>query len=96
MRLPLAAIGAAWQWPLPDWGQWPWIGLVGVSALPAHYCIARALTLAKLTLVIPVDFLRLPLAAWLGVWLYGERVDALAMVGMAVIVAANGINLRRR
>ena len=73
-----------------------WIVLVGVSALTAHYCIVRALALADLALVIPVDFLRLPLVALLGAWLYGEQIDALAVAGMVVIVAANWLNLRRR
>lgn len=96
MQLPLAALGAAWYWQPPVWAQWPWIVLVGVSALTAHYCIVRALALADLALVIPVDFLRLPLVALLGAWLYGEQIDALAVAGMVVIVAANWLNLRRR
>ncbi|RVT48950.1 DMT family transporter [Rubrivivax albus] len=96
VQLPLATAGALWTWQPPDWGQWPWILLVGLTALSAHYCIARALKLAELAAVMPVDFLRLPLVALLGWWLYGERVDALALAGMAVIVAANVLNLRAR
>lgn len=96
VQLPLAAAGAAWQWQTPDWGQWPWILVVGISALTAHYCIARALALAELAVVIPVDFLRLPLVAGIGWAIYGERVDALAVAGMAAIVAANVVNLRSR
>lgn len=96
LQLPLAAVGAAWQWQPPDWGQWPWIVLVGITALTAHYCIARALALAELAVVIPVDFLRLPLVALLGAWLYGEQVDVLAVAGMGVILAGNVLNLRQR
>lgn len=96
MQLPLAAIGAAWQWQPPQWDQWPWIVLVGVGALTAHYSIARALALAEVAVVIPVDFLRLPLVAGVGWALYGERIDLLAVAGMVTIVAANVLNLRAR
>lgn len=94
--LPLAAAGAAWQWQPPDWGQRPWIVRVGITALTAYYCIARALALAEVAVVIPVDFLRLPLVALLGPWRYGEQVDVLAVAGMALILAGNVLNLRRR
>ncbi|MCB1996579.1 MAG: DMT family transporter [Burkholderiaceae bacterium] len=96
VQLPLAAAGALWTWQPPDWDQWPWILLVGLTALSAHYCIARALALADLAAVMPVDFLRLPLVALVGWWLYGEGVDALALAGMVVIVVANVLNLRAR
>lgn len=99
VQLPLALVGAAWTWQPPDWGDgtlWPWIVLVGVTALTAHYCIARAFALADIAVVIPVDFLRLPLVAMVGWMLYGERVDALAVAGMLTIVAANVLNLRAR
>lgn len=94
VQLPLAMVGAAWTWQPPDWSLWPWILLVGVSALTAHYCIARAFALADIAVVIPVDFLRLPLVAVVGWMLYGERVDALAVAGMLTIVGANLLNLR--
>lgn len=96
VQLPLATLGAALTWQTPDWGQWPWMLAVGITALSAHYCIARALALAELSRVMPVDFLRLPLVALLGAVLYGERIDALAVAGMGVIVAANLVNLGRR
>lgn len=96
VQLPVAAAGAWMHWLPPDWGQWPWILLVGVTALSAHYCIARALALAELAVVMPVDFLRLPLVALIGWAAYGERLDALAVAGMAVIVVANALNLRAR
>jgi drug/metabolite transporter (DMT)-like permease len=41
-----------------------------------------------------MDFLRLPLVAVLGYVLYGERIDALAVAGMLLIVVANLANLR--
>ena len=57
---------------VPELERWPWVISIGVSGLAAHYCVARAFMAADASVVIPIDFLRLPaigLAAWL---LYGE------------------------
>jgi drug/metabolite transporter (DMT)-like permease len=96
VQLPVAAAGAWLHWQPPDWAQWPWIVIVGLTALSAHYCIARALALADLAVVMPVDFLRLPLVALIGWAAYGERPDALAVAGMVLILVANALNLRAR
>jgi drug/metabolite transporter (DMT)-like permease len=94
VQLPLGLIGALPQWRTPDAAQAPWLLLVGVTALTAHYCLTRALRLADMSVVLPIDFLRLPLVALLGYVLYGETVGLLALAGALLIVAANVINLR--
>ena len=45
------------------------------------------------TVVMPMDFLRLPLSALLGYWLYNEGLDAWSLAGGALILAANTINI---
>ena len=72
----------------------PWLTLVAVTALSAHYCMARALALAKATVVIPIDFLRLPLIALIGFLFYAEPVSAAVMIGAGIMVAGNYINVR--
>ena len=46
-------------------------------------------------LVVPMDFIRVPLTALAGWLIYGERVDMLAVAGTALILGANVMNLRR-
>jgi drug/metabolite transporter (DMT)-like permease len=94
VQLPMGLIGAVPQWQPLAAGQLPWLGVVGVTALTAHYGIARALKLADVGMVIPIDFLRLPLVALIGWALYGETVGALAIAGALLIVLGNVINLR--
>ena len=72
----------------------PWLALVAVTALSAHYCMARALALAKATVVIPIDFLRLPLIGLIGFVFYSEPLSAAVMMGAAIMVAGNYINVR--
>lgn len=93
VQLPLGLVGAAMQWQPVTWPQVPALVLVGLTALSAHYCIARALACADLAVVIPVDFLRLPLVALIGYAFYGEAVDGWLVLGMVLIVGANLANL---
>jgi len=42
-----------------------------------------------------MDFLRLPLSALLGYWLYNEGLDGWSLAGGALIIAANTINIAK-
>jgi drug/metabolite transporter (DMT)-like permease len=46
-------------------------------------------------MIVPMDFLRVPLSAAAGWLVYGERIDAFTIAGAAMILAANLLNLRR-
>jgi drug/metabolite transporter (DMT)-like permease len=67
---------------------------IGVSGLTAHYCLTNALAAGDATVVIPLDFMRLPLIALVGWAFYGEALDVLVFVGGAVIFAGILWNLR--
>jgi len=56
--------------------------------------MTRALLHADATVVIPMDFLRVPLTAAVGWLLYSERLDAFTVLGAALILAGNLLNLR--
>lgn len=94
VQLPLGLAGALPQWQDATAAQVPWLLLVGVTALSAHYCLTRALQLAEVGTVLPIDFLRLPLVGLIGYVFYGEAVGALAIAGAALILLGNLINLR--
>jgi drug/metabolite transporter (DMT)-like permease len=94
IQLPLSFLPSLWQWHVPSAALWPWVVLVGVTALSAHYCIARALALADAGVVVPLDFMRLPLIAVIGLLLYGEAFDIWVLAGGAIIFVGNLINMR--
>jgi drug/metabolite transporter (DMT)-like permease len=56
-------------------------------------CLTQALSLAPASIVTPVDFLRLPLIAVVGMVFYGEGLDAYVFVGAAIIFGANYMNI---
>ncbi len=79
---------------LPSATTFPWLILIALCGLAAHFCLTKALTLAPATVVMPFDFARLPLIAVVGALLYGETVDIYVFIGAAVIFWANYINIR--
>jgi drug/metabolite transporter (DMT)-like permease len=49
---------------------------------------------ADATIVVPMDFLRVPLTAIAGYALYAERLDAAMVAGAALILVGNLLNLK--
>ncbi|MFT7059298.1 MAG: drug/metabolite transporter (DMT)-like permease [Pseudorhodobacter sp.] len=82
--LPLAL--AVWQ-PVTAL-QMGMLALVAAFATLAHYCMSRAFTAAPLAVTQPVVFLQLVWATLLGVFVFGEGLDAYVLLGGAVILAA--------
>lgn len=71
----------------------PWLVVIAIGGLAAHFCLTTALSLAPATLITPVDFLRLPLIAIVGLLVYAEPIDALVILGACIIFGANYYNL---
>lgn len=71
----------------------PWVILIGCAGLLAHFCLTTALSIAPASIVMPIDFVRLPTIALVGMFLYGEELEILVFVGAAIIFAANYLNI---
>ena len=71
-----------------------WLIVIGITALSAHYCMAKAMLFAEVTTVVTIDFLRLPLIALIGVLLYEEQFQISLMVGGALMLTGNLLNIR--
>ncbi|PZX18479.1 drug/metabolite transporter (DMT)-like permease [Palleronia aestuarii] len=78
---------------LPTSETLPWLVLIGCAGLAAHFCLTTALGIAPATIVIPFDFLRLPVIAAVGMALYGEPLDPYVVLGAAIICGANYMNV---
>ncbi|MGO4448529.1 DMT family transporter [Phyllobacterium sp. TAF24] len=83
-----------WQWPTVH--AWPWIVIIAFTGTFSHFCMAKALLYADATIVIPMDFLRVPLTAVLGWLIYAERIDIYTALGAALILSGNLLNLKNR
>ncbi len=71
----------------------PAIG-VGIAGLTSHYCLSNAFRAGDATLVVPLDFMRIPLIAVVGWAFYGEQLDIFVLLGALIIVAGVLWNLR--
>jgi drug/metabolite transporter (DMT)-like permease len=71
----------------------PAIG-VGTAGLTSHYCLSNAFRSGDATLVVPLDFMRIPLIAVVGWAFYGERLDIFVLLGALIIVSGVLWNLR--
>jgi len=96
IQLPLGLVFTLLNWHTPNFIQWAWLLLVGVTALTAHYCITRAMQLSEVSIVVTLDFLRLPLIALVGIVLYAEDFQISIIVGGALMLLGNLINVPPR
>ncbi len=95
VQLPLAFVPALPGWVAPALVDLPWILAIGAAGLSAHYCLTRAMRIADATLVVPIDFLRLPLIAVVGMLFYGEPLEFSIMLGAAMIFAGTYYSVQR-
>jgi drug/metabolite transporter (DMT)-like permease len=78
---------------VPSLQALPWVFLIGCAGLLAHFCLTKALSIAPVNIVMPIDFVRLPTIALVGMFLYGEALEVMVFVGAAIIFAANYLNI---
>lgn len=78
---------------LPSAATLPWLIAIGFGGLGAHFSLTKALSIAPATVVSPVDFLRLPVIAVIGMLLYSEPIDLLVILGALIIFGANYLNI---
>ncbi len=95
IQTPLCFAAALPDWSAPRAGDWPWIAAIGIGSFTAHYCLTRAMRLADATVVVPVDFFRLPLIAVVGAFFYGEPFDPAVIAGAVMIFAGVYYSLSR-
>ncbi|MFA8384303.1 MAG: DMT family transporter [Pelagibaca sp.] len=78
---------------LPTAANIPWVVVIAVAGLVAHFCLTTALSLAPATIVMPIDFARLPVIAIVGMLIYAEPLDPFVLLGAVLIFGANYFNI---
>jgi drug/metabolite transporter (DMT)-like permease len=87
MQLPMALAGSDPLFILRlGWDALlPFVAL-GVVGLTSHYCLTQAFRSGDASVVVPMDFLRIPLIALVGWALYGETLDIYVFAGAGLII----------
>ena len=90
----MGLVPALCEWRAPSMHAWGWLLVIAFCGTYSHYCMTHALLHADATVVVPMDFLRVPLAALAGWLIYNERLDTFTVVGAALILSGNLLNLK--
>ena len=95
MQLVFGLVGSGYDGDIafPTATTLPYLVLIGCAGLLAHYCLTNALSIAPATVVVPIDFIRLPVIAVLGMLVYNEAIDIWVFIGAVIIFAGNYINV---
>jgi drug/metabolite transporter (DMT)-like permease len=95
IQTPLCLVAALPGWIAPAPRDLPWILVIGVGSFTAHYCLTRAMKMADASVVVPVDFFRLPLIAVVGALFYAEAFDPAVILGALLIFGGTWYSLSR-
>jgi drug/metabolite transporter (DMT)-like permease len=95
IQFPLSLLGSDIT-AYANFGLWqiPPALAVGLAGLTSHYCLSNAFRAGDATLVVPLDFMRIPLIAVVGWAFYGEQLDIFVLLGAGIIVVGVLWNLR--
>jgi drug/metabolite transporter (DMT)-like permease len=88
LQTPMALIPALYYWTWPDPMTWIWlIGLAGAGTA-GHLAFTKAIKMAEVTQIQPLDFVRLPIIAVLAYFVFDQVPTIWTWIGGAVIFAS--------
>ncbi len=91
----ILAIPAAMDFKMPHGEEWIWLFALGFVGSSGQYCLTRAYAAGEMTIIAPMDYLRIIIAVGMGIIFFDEFPDAWAMTGGAIVLASCGYIVRR-
>ncbi len=85
MQSPLSLIPALFVWDWPSLTTLGWLFLLAAAGTLGHVCWTRAFSIAEITQLQPLEFIKLPLIALAGFLLFDEIPTVWIWLGGAVI-----------
>jgi drug/metabolite transporter (DMT)-like permease len=84
----LTAFPAAIDWQTPQGTQWAYLIFIGLASSIGQFCLIKAFTYGEATVMNPIDYGQLVLAAILGYFLFGEVPSVWTAIGAVIIVSS--------
>jgi drug/metabolite transporter (DMT)-like permease len=84
----LTAIPAALDWQTPQGIQWGYLVFIGLASSIGQFCMIQALSYGEATVMNPIDYGQLILAAMFGYLIFGEVPTIWTILGAVVIVSS--------
>jgi drug/metabolite transporter (DMT)-like permease len=89
LMIPLTLLPAVAVWQTPPLQMWGWLVFIGVIGTLGQIVVTDALKLADMTVLMPLDFLKLVWATFFGIVLFSEVPDFLTWVGAAIVFGSS-------
>jgi drug/metabolite transporter (DMT)-like permease len=89
LMIPMTLAPAVAVWQTPPLDMWVWLIFIGVIGTLGQIVVTDALKLADMTVLMPLDFLKLVWATAFGIVLFAEVPDFLTFVGAAVVFGSS-------
>lgn len=84
------------HWTTPTAAQWGWLVLAALGGWVGQEWLSRAYREGEATIIAPLEFTRIPVAAIIGITLFAEIPDYWTIGGTVVIIGASLIISRTR
>ncbi|MFT5859685.1 MAG: drug/metabolite transporter (DMT)-like permease, partial [Flavobacteriaceae bacterium] len=91
-QTPISFFFAISDWETPLFYDYFWLILIGISALAAHFSLAKAFKENKISDLIVLDYLRLPILSLAGILIYNESFSLSLLLGGSIILIGNYLN----
>ncbi len=86
---PLSLVPALLVWQTPGLAELGFAALLGLAGTLGHLCLTRALAAADATVVVPLDYLRLPTVALIAYLVFGEVPVVWTWIGGGIIAVSS-------
>lgn len=88
-KIPGSGLPMDWfKWVTPTFADIPGLMLLAISGTVAPYCLVRAFIHAEATIVEPIEYLRLPITAFVAYLVFDQSTDIWVWVGASVIAGS--------
>jgi len=94
-QLPISFACAYTNWYWPNYSDYFWLILIGLSGIWAHFSLAKALKKEDISSLISIDYLRLPILILAGILFYNQTFDITIIIGGTLIILGNYINQKK-
>ena len=89
LQLPLSLIPALFVWTWPTWDLLPWLLAIGILGGGAQWLMTESLRVADTSVVMPLDFCKLPWTAVLAYLVFAQVPDIFTLIGGVVIFGSS-------
>lgn len=89
LMIPMTLVPAIVVWQTPPLDMWVWLVFIGVIGTLGQIVVTDAFKLADMTVLMPLDFLKLVWATAFGIIVFAEVPDSLTWVGAAIVFGSS-------